>query len=34
MRLAYGADSPLWRQYLHTLLAMLHPLAAPAAGKR
>lgn len=24
MRLAYGADSPLWRQYLHTLLAMLH----------
>lgn len=24
MRLAYGADSPLWRQYLHTLFAMLH----------
>ncbi len=24
MRLTYGADSPLWRQYLHTLLAMLH----------
>ncbi len=24
MRLAYGADSTLWRQYLHTLLAMLH----------
>ncbi|WP_407575122.1 ABC transporter permease [Raoultella terrigena] len=23
MRLAYGADSPLWRQYLHSLLAML-----------
>ncbi|HBV6391730.1 TPA: ABC transporter permease [Klebsiella aerogenes] len=23
MRVAYGADSPLWRQYLHTLLAML-----------
>ena len=24
MRLAYGADNPLWQQYLHTLLAMLH----------
>ncbi|WP_096777678.1 ABC transporter permease [Izhakiella australiensis] len=24
MRLAYGADSPLWQQYFHTLLAMLH----------
>jgi peptide/nickel transport system permease protein len=24
MRLAYGADSPLWQQYLHTLWAMLH----------
>ena len=24
MRLAYGADSPLWQQYLHTLFAMLH----------
>ncbi|EIV3799821.1 ABC transporter permease [Klebsiella aerogenes] len=23
MRVAYAADSPLWRQYLHTLLAML-----------
>lgn len=23
MRLAYGADSPLWRQYFHTLMAML-----------
>ncbi|ROS15665.1 peptide/nickel transport system permease protein [Raoultella sp. BIGb0399] len=23
MRLAYGADSPLWRQYFHTLAAML-----------
>lgn len=23
MRLAYGADSPLWQQYLHTLVAML-----------
>ncbi|KOC89312.1 ABC transporter permease [Winslowiella iniecta] len=23
MRLAYGADSPLWQQYLHTLAAML-----------
>ncbi|MDA3993209.1 ABC transporter permease [Klebsiella aerogenes] len=23
MRVAYGADSPLWRQYFHTLLAML-----------
>jgi len=23
MRLAYGADSPLWQQYLHTLFAML-----------
>ncbi|MGE0970582.1 ABC transporter permease [Klebsiella sp. WOUb02] len=23
MRLAYGADSPLWRQYVHSLLAML-----------
>ena len=23
MRVAYGADSPLWRQYLHTLQAML-----------
>jgi len=23
MRLAYGADSPLWRQYLHSLQAML-----------
>ncbi|MGK3123877.1 ABC transporter permease [Candidatus Pantoea formicae] len=23
MRLAYGADNPLWQQYLHTLLAML-----------
>ena len=23
LRVAYGADSPLWRQYLHTLLAML-----------
>ena len=22
MRLAYGADSPLWRQYFHTLMAM------------
>jgi peptide/nickel transport system permease protein len=24
MRLAYGADNPLWQQYFHTLLAMLH----------
>jgi peptide/nickel transport system permease protein len=24
MRLAYGADNPLWQQYVHTLLAMLH----------
>jgi peptide/nickel transport system permease protein len=24
MRQAYGADSPLWQQYLHTLVAMLH----------
>ena len=24
MRLAYGADGPLWQQYLHTLAAMLH----------
>ncbi|WP_312757999.1 ABC transporter permease [Pantoea brenneri] len=24
MRQAYGADSPLWQQYLHTLAAMLH----------
>lgn len=24
MRVAYGADSPLWQQYFHTLLAMLH----------
>jgi len=24
MRIAYGADSPLWQQYLHTLGAMLH----------
>ena len=24
MRVAYGADSPLWQQYGHTLLAMLH----------
>ncbi|MDI9219323.1 ABC transporter permease [Pantoea sp. EA-12] len=24
MRLAYGADNPLWQQYLHTLWAMLH----------
>lgn len=24
IRLAYGADSPLWQQYLHTLAAMLH----------
>ena len=24
MRVAYGADSPLWQQYAHTLLAMLH----------
>lgn len=23
MRLAYGADNPLWQQYVHTLLAML-----------
>ena len=23
MRLAYGADNPLWQQYLHTLVAML-----------
>ncbi|MGG7446936.1 ABC transporter permease [Kosakonia oryzendophytica] len=23
MRLAYGADSPLWQQYVHTLFAML-----------
>ena len=23
MRLAYGADNPIWQQYLHTLLAML-----------
>ncbi|MGK3114800.1 ABC transporter permease [Candidatus Pantoea formicae] len=23
MRLAYGADNPLWQQYLHTLMAML-----------
>ena len=23
MRQAYGADSPIWQQYLHTLLAML-----------
>ncbi len=23
MRVAYGADSPLWQQYGHTLLAML-----------
>lgn len=23
MRLAYGADSPIWQQYVHTLLAML-----------
>lgn len=23
MRVAYGVDSPLWRQYFHTLLAML-----------
>ena len=23
MRLAYGADSPLWKQYFHTLWAML-----------
>ncbi|SEK98042.1 peptide/nickel transport system permease protein [Kosakonia sacchari] len=23
MRIAYGADSPLWQQYFHTLLAML-----------
>ncbi|MBZ6396794.1 MULTISPECIES: ABC transporter permease [Pantoea] len=24
MRQAYGADNPLWQQYLHTLAAMLH----------
>lgn len=24
MREAYGADNPLWQQYLHTLVAMLH----------
>lgn len=24
LRQAYGADSPLWQQYLHTLAAMLH----------
>lgn len=24
MRVAYGADAPLWQQYLHTLGAMLH----------
>ncbi|KHJ65065.1 peptide ABC transporter permease, partial [Pantoea rodasii] len=24
MRLAYGADNPLWQQYLHTFWAMLH----------
>lgn len=24
MRVAYGANSPLWQQYFHTLLAMLH----------
>lgn len=24
MRLAYGADTPLWQQYFHTLFAMLH----------
>ncbi|MBP2171445.1 peptide/nickel transport system permease protein [Erwinia toletana] len=24
MREAYGVDSPLWQQYLHTLVAMLH----------
>ncbi len=24
MRLAYGADNPLWQQYLHTLWTMLH----------
>ncbi|MBK0091231.1 ABC transporter permease [Erwinia sp. S59] len=24
MRLAYGADNPVWQQYFHTLLAMLH----------
>ncbi|WP_312278652.1 ABC transporter permease [Kosakonia cowanii] len=24
MRVAYGADSPLWQQYFHTLFAMLH----------
>ena len=23
MRLAYGADNPLWQQYVHTLLAMV-----------
>ncbi len=23
MRVVYGADSPLWQQYFHTLLAML-----------
>jgi len=23
MRVAYGADSPLWQQYFHTLFAML-----------
>ncbi|MBK0122436.1 ABC transporter permease [Pantoea sp. S61] len=24
MRLAYGADNPLWQQYFHTLMAILH----------
>jgi peptide/nickel transport system permease protein len=39
MRVAYGADSPLWQQYFHTLLAMLrgdfgYSLQAGRAGQR
>lgn len=28
MRVVYGADSPLWQQYFHTLLAMLQGISA------